>query len=245
MSTSTIDYAALADQARKAQPDYAALAAQARQAPTQAPPEGFLHSLASQFGITPEQFQAQHDEDVAHPVKGAIKALMGPGGQVLEGLYNQGKLSMGEIADAVKSVAHGDNAGGVVHAVKAIPIVGPAIDKASEQAPVLTGSYLNQVGQVASNPGAMGTLAGASINAAPLAMEGVDAAAPNRPVLPNPNIIRPAVNAAGKLALLGKTPEAAYESAMKPSPAISAADRAAMVQNGLGQCHPRIKVWRR
>lgn len=47
----------------------------------------------------------------------------------------------------------------------------------------------------------------------------------------------PAIDAAGKVAgraaLLGKTPEAAYESALKPSTTISQADRANMVQTGL------------
>lgn len=39
--------------------------------------------------------------------------------------------------------------------------------------------------------------------------------------------------AAGRVALHGKTPEAAYESAMKPSTTLSAPDRAAIVQTGL------------
>ena len=39
--------------------------------------------------------------------------------------------------------------------------------------------------------------------------------------------------AAGRAVLLGKTPEAAYESAMKPSTTLSAPERAAMVQTGL------------
>lgn len=39
--------------------------------------------------------------------------------------------------------------------------------------------------------------------------------------------------AIGKVALLGKTPEAAYESAMKPSTTLSQSERAAVVQTGL------------
>jgi hypothetical protein len=45
----------------------------------------------------------------------------------------------------------------------------------------------------------------------------------------------------GRTVLLGKTPEAAYESAMKPSPAIDASDRAAMVQTGLQNAIPISK----
>lgn len=41
------------------------------------------------------------------------------------------------------------------------------------------------------------------------------------------------VSAAGRAALLGKTPEAAYESALKPSTTIPAAQRAALVKTGL------------
>jgi hypothetical protein len=200
--------------------------------------EGFFHSLAAQFGMTPEQIDAQHADDMAHPVKTVLKGLMGPGGAVIEGLYNQGKMSLGEVADAVKSVASGDNAGAVVHAVKAAPIVGPAIDKMAQQAPPLTGSYMHQVGQVASNPAAMGTGVGAAVQAAPLALSGLDAAAPARPIIPNP----PVGQVLGRVALLGKTPEAAYESAMKPSPALPATDRAAVVQTGLENAIPVSKA---
>jgi hypothetical protein len=42
-------------------------------------------------------------------------------------------------------------------------------------------------------------------------------------------------NAAGRAALMGRTPEAAYEGALKPSPSISAADRTAAVKTGLEQ----------
>lgn len=46
---------------------------------------------------------------------------------------------------------------------------------------------------------------------------------------------------AGKIALLGKTPEGAYESALKPSTTLSAADRAAVVKTGLDQGIPVSK----
>lgn len=50
-----------------------------------------------------------------------------------------------------------------------------------------------------------------------------------------------AVNAAGRVALLGKTPEAAYESALKPSTVIPQAQRAAIVQTGLDNAIPISK----
>lgn len=48
-----------------------------------------------------------------------------------------------------------------------------------------------------------------------------------------PRAINAAGDLAGKAALLGKTPEAAYESALKPSTILSQADRAAIVKTGL------------
>lgn len=46
---------------------------------------------------------------------------------------------------------------------------------------------------------------------------------------------------AGRLALLGKTPEAAYESALKPSTALSPVERSAVVKTGLEQGIPISK----
>jgi hypothetical protein len=58
-------------------------------------------------------------------------------------------------------------------------------------------------------------------------------------------IARAAIKAApagvGRAVLLGKTPEAAYESAMKPSTTLSQADRAAMVKTGLENSIPVSK----
>lgn len=49
------------------------------------------------------------------------------------------------------------------------------------------------------------------------------------------------VPAVGRVALLGKTPEGAYESALKPSTTLSQADRAAVVQTGLDKGIPVSK----
>jgi len=49
------------------------------------------------------------------------------------------------------------------------------------------------------------------------------------------------VPVAGRIALLGKTPEAAYESALKPSTTLSQADRTAVVQTGLEKGIPVSK----
>ena len=59
-------------------------------------------------------------------------------------------------------------------------------------------------------------------------------------------VAKAAMNAApaavGRTVLLGDTPEVAYERAMKPSPAIDAGDRAAMVQTGLQNAIPVSKA---
>ena len=59
-------------------------------------------------------------------------------------------------------------------------------------------------------------------------------------------VAQAAMNAApavvGRAVLLGKTPEAAYESAMKPSTTISQADRTAMVKTGLDNAIPVSKA---
>jgi len=48
-----------------------------------------------------------------------------------------------------------------------------------------------------------------------------------------PKILGAGVSGAGRAALLGKTPEGAYESALKPSTTLSQADRSGIVQTGL------------
>ena len=57
-----------------------------------------------------------------------------------------------------------------------------------------------------------------------------------------PMVGRAVVPLAGRALLLGKTPEAAYESALKPSPSISSADRASFVQTGLQNAIPVSKA---
>lgn len=146
-------------------------------APAATPPkEGFIHSLASQFGLTPEQAQAAHDEMMAHPLKAAAKAALGPAGAFVEGLYNQVKQSGSALGDAATSYAQGNAPGMVANAVKAIPIVGPAMDKAADQ-------YADK-----NYAGEAGTLTGAAAQAAPMVAGAVDSALPNRTPIPNPSL---------------------------------------------------------
>lgn len=181
------------------------------------PQEGFWHSLGSQLGITPEAAEAARQHMLDHPLSTAAKLALGPAAPVVEGLYNQAKQSTGQLAQAIKDYRGGNSAQAGIDAIQAVPIVGPAMNKAAEQY-----GEDNRAGE-------MGTLAGATIQAAPLALGAADAAMPGRPIIPNPPIAR----TIGRAALLGRTPEEAYESALKPSTTIPQTQRSSIVQSGL------------
>jgi len=192
-------------------------------------PESFWSSLGHAVGIPTSMEEARQMSDANDPLKHPIRAIMGPGGQVIEGLYQGAKRSAGELGEAYDAAKQGNGAGVAEHSINAVPIVGSALKTMADQAPPLTGSYMHQVGQVASNPAAMGTAVGAAAQVAPIALSGLDAAAPSRPVIPSP----PILPVAGRLALLGKSPAEAYESALKPSTALDPSERASIVNTAL------------
>ena len=190
-----------------------------------APPEGFWHSLAAQFGMTPEQALAAYQDAVAHPIAGALKST--PPVMLLSGLYGQAKQTGSELMQAARSVKEGNPSAAIVHGVQAVPILGPALSKAADQ--YATGDYAGEAG----------TLVGSTAQAAPMVAGAADAVLPaGRPMIPTPRVGQ----MVGRAALLGKTPEGAYESALKPSTVLSPADRAAAVQTGLDQGIPVSKA---
>ncbi len=180
MAAQPIDYAALAEQARKPAPiDYAALAEQARKATAPAEtlaPEGFFHSLGSSVGVTPEIATQNEDDFKAHPVIGTIKAAAGPALPAAQSLYEGAKRSGGELLQAGREAFNRNKAGALYHSIMAIPIVGPALDKAADQ-------YAE-----GNTAGEMGTLVGATAQSAPAVLGAVDMAAPGRPTLPTPSL---------------------------------------------------------
>ena len=111
-----------------------------------------------------------------------------PGVGLVKGAYEGTKRSLGELGTGVRQASEGNPTGLLSHGISAIPIIGPAMDKAAEQAPAPTQgeSYLDQVGDVAGNPGAMGTLVGGATQAAGL-LEGTGAAGKARSVLSDAN----------------------------------------------------------
>ena len=189
-------------------------------------PEGFWHSLGAQFGLTPEAAQAAAQDQKDHPIKNLLWDALGPAGTVARGLYEQAKQSGSELGQARQAGTEGNQAAQAQHLIQAVPIVGPAISKAADQ-------YADK-----DTYGEMGTLLGASAQAAPLALSAADLAVPMRPIIPNP----PVGQMIGRAALLGKTPEGAYESALKPSTVLSPTERAAAVQTGLEQGIPVSKA---
>lgn len=143
-------------------------AAASRAAP-EAKPEGFWHSLGAQFGLTPEAAQSALQDQKDHPLKTAIMAALGPAGDVAVSAYNQAKQSGGELVQAGKDAVSGNGAGAAYHAVKAVPFVGPALDKAA-------GQYADK-----NYTGEAGTLVGASAQAAPVVLGAADSAGVPRP----------------------------------------------------------------
>lgn len=150
-------------------------------AAAQQPQEGFFRSLGDQLGV-PNGPQAPIGERIKQAAEGAI---MGPAGQLAKSLYEQGKQSFDQLRQANQARKEGNTAGVIQHAVTAVPIVGPALDKASDQY-----AEKNYTGEA-------GTLTGASAQAAPMILGAADAAGITRPNIPSPvsavrNIVSPA-----------------------------------------------------
>lgn len=200
--------------------DYQAAQAAPTPTPPEAAPEGFWHSLGATLGITPEAAQKTMEEFRAHPIQRTIEQLTGvtPIKAIAEGMAGQARQSFQSAKQAIIDSASGNNKLAAVDAVKAVPIVGPGLDKATDQ-------YAS--GDIA---GEAGTLLGTAAQAAPMATAAIETSPVGPALRSASNLPRQAV---GRAALLGKTPEAAYESALKPSTSLSPADRAAMVKTGL------------
>lgn len=178
---------------------------QARTPPT----EGFWHSLGAQFGMTPEAAKAAVQDQKDHPIKSFLLNLVDPAG-VARGLVGQAKQSGGELGQAYQAAKHGNNPDAAVHAITAVPVVGPALAKGADQ--YAQGDYAGEAG----------TLLGASAQAAPAVLGAVDSAAPGRPVIPNPPgataIASTAKSAAARFvpSLVDGPPESLLTRAVKP-----------------------------
>ena len=135
-------------------------------APNQPEQPGFLKSLGQSFGIDPDAMK----ERAKPTLRNLVEDM--PGVAPLEGAYHGFMRSTGELGKGVDAAMEGNPSGLLSHGISAIPFAGPAIDKAGEQAPAPTPgeSYLGRIGDVATNPGAMGTILGGAAQLAPLVM---------------------------------------------------------------------------
>lgn len=153
------------------------------------PKEGFLHSLGASLGITPEAGQQAAQDLKDHPIKSVLEAAAGPAYPVAKSLFEQGKASFNSARQAVADYRGGNKAQAAVDAIQAVPVVGPAMVKATDQ-------YAQ-----GDTGGEMGTLLGATAQAAPVVLGATDAGGVLRPNTSLPNMMSkfPTRAAAGEI----------------------------------------------
>lgn len=151
--------------------------------PHQQEQPGFFSSLGKTFGFDPESAKSEYQEMKEHPVRHVLENA--PGVPLIRGAYQGLMRSGGEIKHGLQDLSEGNPSGLLSHGISAIPLIGPAMDRAAEQAPPSKPgeSYLSQVKDVATNPGAMGTLVGTAAQVAPMVLGAADAALPTRPLV--------------------------------------------------------------
>lgn len=156
--------------------------AQPAAAPAAKEDQGLLSSFADASGLTGAANAIAHPIDT---IAGIPKAV--------SGMYHQ---TADNVSQGIADYKGGNTAGAISHAVSAVPILGPALDKATDQAADngmgKTGSYLKDLGRAVTSPGAMGTIAGTAAG------------------LVGPEAIKAAVPLGGRI--LAKTGEAAQDS---------------------------------
>lgn len=249
MSASPIDYAAVAKKygavsSSNPNVDYGAIAkqfgaidsqpAQAQQSDQQQTPEqpGFFKRLGQSLGVptSMDELQAMGLAEANKPLgQSFLEAI--PGGRAIPMVKNvaqtaykgikQGAQEAQEAGEQLGSgqITPGQFAGklgyGTLHAgLQSTPIIGPSIETAGED--IANKNYSGAAGGLT---GVIGQVA-----------------APTMASKIPPNSLL------GRMLLLGKTPEGAYESAMKPSTTLSQGERAARVSTALQEGIPVSKA---
>ena len=113
-------------------------------------------SLPTITGLNPGAAISSGIQAVMHPVD-TFKQVTQP----VVDTYNEAK-------QAYQDYKSGNNAGAIVHGVTAVPVIGPALNMAAQQAADngatgKPGSYLQDLGKTITSPGAMGTNLGTAI----------------------------------------------------------------------------------
>lgn len=153
---------------------------------------GFWENLGHAFGIGSQE-DAQRQQDFKdHPIRTMAENALGPGYQAGKAIVQQVGSSASDLSQAAQSLGQGNAPQAALHAINAIPLVGPALNKMADEAPPTQPgqSYGRQVLNAAT-PGNIGTAIGTAAQAAPMAaggLEAVDSAVPGRPVIPNPSV---------------------------------------------------------
>lgn len=174
---------------------------------TQTAQPGFWENLGHSLGIGKDEAAAMQQRFQDHPVRTVLEKALGPGYEALKGAGQEFMRSTGELGQAADQLKAGNPASAAVHAITAVPMVGPALNKMAQEAPATTPgqSYLSRVASAAT-PGNIGTALGTAAQVAPMVLGAADQVAPNRPSIPNPpnpalitkaqNYLRPPVSPA-------------------------------------------------
>jgi hypothetical protein len=162
---------------------------------------GFVQSGAEASGLQgllhPIQTgKAMMQEQDTHPIRSIAKMFGGPAVQAGEGLISGGKRIFGELGEAAQSAKEGNPYGFAAHQIQALPFIGGAIKRGTEQMPAYNG-LPEGIAKAATNPGVLGTAVGTAAATAPMILGAADMAAPGRAPLEMPTI--PSRARAGKL----------------------------------------------
>ncbi len=158
---------------------------------------GFWENLGHTFGVGKEEEAQRQQYAQQHPVLNALEVAGGPAVQAGKMLYGQAKQSGSELLQSANELRQGNPAAAATHAIGAVPMVGPALNKMAAEAPPTTPgqSYMSRVASAATL-GNVGTALGTAAQVAPMVLGAADRVAPNRPVIPNPPVARAVGNAA-------------------------------------------------
>lgn len=230
MSTSTIDFSKY-EQQSAAQPQQIDFAKYEQGTPSQ--PQGLWDRVKTFFADDSLGKEARDNYDKVHGHVGMPGTTEGAG--LMEGLAEYDKASGGEIGGGVHDILKGNVAKGLHRIISGTgsslaPVAALAAPAAVAAAPVATGLSVagGAVGSKVAHAGAEAL--GASPDQADLAGD-VGGFAGGYAGAKLPAI-------AGKVALLGRTPEEAYQSALKPSTTIPPAKVQSIVQTGLKEGIP-------
>jgi hypothetical protein len=176
---------------------------------------GFWENLGHSFGVGHQEDAQRMADFKAHPIVSMAENALGPAYAAAKGLAQGGIRSGSELIDAGKSLMGGNAPQAALHAINAVPLVGPALNTMADQSPASTPgqSYASRV-LADATPGNVGTALGTSAQAAATLLGGRDIAAGNPPVNANSASTAPRVVPGQNYA---EPHAAAFEGALAPA----------------------------